>query len=205
MNIASKVRHPNLLQFLGATQEGNSYIILCELMKTSLHDLLLLESNKNYLMLSQIIKISQDVLCALNYLHLQKPHPILHRDVSSPNVLLEPSVTGWKAKLSDYGSANLANKISPKSAHPGNQIYSAPEAYSPDKHSPAMDVYSFGVLLMEMILCKIPSSSAKEREQQAEAIPWISSKIIVRKCINHESTSRPSIAEVIDEINRIKD
>ena len=82
MNIASKIRHPNLLQFIGATTEGNP-MILTELMPTSLRK----ELETGGLAYPAILSISLDVACALNYLHLFKPHPILHRDVSSANVL----------------------------------------------------------------------------------------------------------------------
>ena len=74
---------------------------------------------------------------ALNYLHLWKPQPILHRDVSSANVLMEPTVYGkWKGKLCNYGSANFLHQVT--SAAPGSALYSAPEALSPHLHSPAM-------------------------------------------------------------------
>ena len=196
MNIAAKVRHPNLLQFIGATRVG-SPIILCELMPTSLRK----ELETGPLTRPQIVRISQDVSSALNYLHLWKPHPILHRDVSSPNVLLEPSGSGqWKGKLSDYGSANLAQNISSTSVGPGNPFYSAPEAQFPDNHSPAMDVYSFGVLLVEMILCQPPSPTTAERERQAESIRWPSIKPLVNQCLNRQPTNRPSIAQVLSDL-----
>ena len=79
MDIASKVRHPNLLQFIGATREGNP-IILTELMPTSLRKELESGSPLPY---HAVLNISVDVACALNYLHLFRPHPILHRDVRS--------------------------------------------------------------------------------------------------------------------------
>ena len=148
MEIASKVRHPNLLQFIGATREGNP-IILTELMPTSLRKELETGTPLPY---PTILSISMDVACALNYLHLFKPHPILHRDISSGNVLLQPTSfmgIGWRAKVSDYGSANLQNLIA-TTANPGNRVYSAPEAGNPREHSPAMDVFSYGVLLIEM-------------------------------------------------------
>ena len=65
-------------------------IILTELMSTSLRQ----ELEKSSLTRPQIVKIATDVSAALNYLHLWTPVPILHCDISSPNVLLEPSGSG---------------------------------------------------------------------------------------------------------------
>ena len=79
-----------------------------------------------------------------------RPDPIIHRDVSSANVLLNPTKDrAWIAKLSDYGSANYAR--SAVTQGPGNAAYAAPDALQ----TPAMDVYSFGVLLLEMCVRKI--------------------------------------------------
>ena len=198
MEIAARVRHPNLLQFIGATKEGNP-IILSELMPTSLRR----ELEKSPLTRSQIVRIAQDICAALNYLHLWKPHPILHRDVSSPNVLLEPSGKGqWKAKLSDYGSANLAHQIS-TTVGPGSPAYSAPEAPFPDRHSPAMDVYSFGVLLMEMIVRKPPPPTTVAREVEVESVPWPSFKQLIQKCILREYQNRPSTGQVLIDLTSI--
>ena len=193
MEIAARVRHPNLLQFIGATRVGTP-IILSELMPTSLRK----EIEKSPLTRPQIIRIAQDISAALNYLHLWQPHPILHRDVSSPNVLLEPSGSGiWKAKLSDYGSANLVQSISANSVAPGNPFYSAPEAPFPDQHSPAMDVFSFGVLLMEIILCQPPASKTADKMIQSETIQWPAMKRLVKSCVSRESQVRPSISQVL--------
>ena len=102
---------------------------------------------------------------ALNYLHLWKPHPILHRDVSSANVLLEQSGSGqWKGKLSDYGSANLLQDV--RTVAPGSPAYAAPEAQSPNLHSPKMDVYSFRILFAEMVTRRLPSAIVFERREQ---------------------------------------
>ena len=83
MDIASCVRHPNLLQFIGPTRVGNP-MVLTELMPTSLRKKL----EETPLTRSQILTVSSGVASALNYLHLWKPQPILHCDVSSANVLL---------------------------------------------------------------------------------------------------------------------
>ena len=199
MEIAARVRHPNLLQFVGATRVGTP-IILSELMPTSLRK----EIEKSPLTRPQIIKIAQDISAALNYLHLWRPHPILHRDVSSPNVLLEPSGSGiWKAKLSDYGSANVVQSISANSVAPGNPFYSAPEAQFPEQHSPAMDVFSFGVLLMEMILRQPPTSKIADKRTQSNNIKWPAMKHLVQRCISRDCQLRPFIAQVLTDLEHI--
>ena len=106
IEIAARVRHPNLLQFIGATKVGTP-IILSELMPTSLRK----ELEAGSLPYHAVLAISQDIACGLNYLHLFKPDPILHRDVSTANVLLQSISGGWRAKVSDYGSANLQPMI----------------------------------------------------------------------------------------------
>ncbi|CAH3022271.1 unnamed protein product [Porites evermanni] len=84
MNIASKCRHPHLLQFIGATVDEGSPLFVTELMEKSLRTLL----EQRQLSETEIRTISLDVARALNYLHQKKPEPIIHRDVSSANVLL---------------------------------------------------------------------------------------------------------------------
>ena len=199
MEISSCLHHPNLVQFLGATQEGNP-IILTELMTTTLRS----ELEKTSLTRPQIIKIAQEVSLALNYLHLYKPKPILHRDVSSSNVLLDPAGTGfWKAKLADFGSANFLHKISPNSAA-GAPLYLAPEAPYPDQHSTAMDVYSFGAVLMEMALRQLPHETTHEREVQSKSIQWKPLRTIVQKCLSHDYKKRPTILQVHNDLDKLQ-
>ena len=193
MDIASRVRHPNLLQFIGATRVGNP-IIVTELMPTSLRKELKCPMTK-----PKVISIGIDITLALNYLHLWKPQPILHRDVSSANVLLEPSVQGkWKAKLSDYGSANLQENV--HTAGPGSPVYSAPEATTPKLHSPAMDIYSVGILLVEMATNQFPSSVSFEREALIREVKWPLMKDLVYRCTDVDAKSRPSSKTLLNEL-----
>ena len=196
MNIASKIRHPNLLQFIGATTEGNP-MILTELMPTSLRK----ELESGGLAYPAILSISVDVACALNYLHLFKPDPILHRDVSSANVLLQPMIGcnggPWRAKVSDYGSANLQPLA--RTNTPGNPVYSAPESFNPREHSPAMDVFSYGVLLIEMIVCQFPEK--EKRKDHIEAITRPALKDLIQRCLLENYRRRPTMADIIKELN----
>ena len=125
MRIASKCRHPCLLQFIGATNdEGRSPLFVTELMETSLRKLM----EERSLSTTEVAVISLDVARALNYLHQRKPRPIIHRDISSANVLLWRQADQWRGKVSDYGAANFMQPT--MSACPGAAIYSAREAFT---------------------------------------------------------------------------
>ena len=149
MDMASRIRHPNLLQFIGATNIGEM-VILTELMPTSLRR----ELEMDYFSSRLTISIGLDVARAINYLHLMKPHPLIHRDISSANVLLEPLPncqhnSRWRAKVSDYGTVNLSEQL--QTGCPGSPAYSAPEVDYPKQQSTKMDIFSFGALLLEML------------------------------------------------------
>ena len=122
MDIASRCRHPCLLQFIGATNDDHTPLFLTEVMETSLRALL----QERFLSQTEITVIALDVARGLNYLHQKRPIPILHRDISSANVLLWRQGTQWRAKVSDYGTANFKKQT--MTVAPGALIYSAPEA-----------------------------------------------------------------------------
>ena len=124
MNIASACRHPCLLQFIGATNDEGSPLFVTELMEMSLRALL----EERQLSETETQVISLDVARALNYLHQKKPSPIIHRDVSSANVLLWQQGDQRRGKVSDYGTANFIQQT--MTVAPGAAIYCAPEAHT---------------------------------------------------------------------------
>lgn len=121
-------KYKAILQFVGATKVAYP-MILVEFMPISLHDKIY---KKTCLTKSQVLPISRDIASALNYIHLWRPQPILHRDVSSHNVFLTPMNTHlFRGKLSNFGSANYQNEISSKEAL-CNPAYAAPECHYSD-------------------------------------------------------------------------
>ena len=126
MDIASRCRHPCLLLFIGATKDENCPLFVTELMDLSLRALL----GQRQLSETEVSVISLDVARALEYLHQRKPTPIIHRDVSSANVLLWKQNDQWRGKLSDYGTAKFVAEIMTR--WPGAMIYAAPESGSSD-------------------------------------------------------------------------
>ena len=191
MDMAARIRHPNLLQFIGATQEGEM-VILTELMPTSLRR----EVEMEYLPPSQTTAIGLDVARALNYLHQMQPQPLIHRDISSANILLEPlSNIRWRAKVSDYGTVNLLQQL--QTVGPGSPCYAAPEAEYASQQSPKMDIFSFGALLVEMLTGELPVPD--HRPRLLRAIRHQRLLALIRRCLSENREARPSASDIITE------
>ncbi|XP_073233934.1 probable serine/threonine-protein kinase drkA [Porites lutea] len=191
MNIASECRHPHLLQFIGATKDEGTPLFVTELMEKSLRTLL----EQRQLSETEIAVISLDVALALNYLHRKKPESIIHRDVSSANVLLWRQGDQWRGKVSDYGTANFIQQT--MTVAPGAMIYSAPEALTSNQ-TVKVDVYSFGVLLCEMCIRQLPDP--RRREEQVVLVTNSAFRGLVRRCLQREPRARPTMQEIIDQL-----
>ena len=194
MNMAARLRHPNLIQFIGATMEGEMMIVM-ELIATSLRSQL---KSEEYFPPKVVKAISLDVARGLNYLHLIQPDPIVHRDISSANVLLEQlPLNQWRAKLTDYGSVNLVRQL--HTENPGSPAYGAPEASNPRLQSPKMDIYSFGALVLEMLTGRLPTPNDRTgmlRKVQHEQLLHL-----IRRCLRVNPEDRPSASDIISELD----
>ena len=195
MNMASRVRHPNLVQFIGASMDTEK-VILMELMPTSLRQYLA-DNAPSIPSTAFRCSVSLDVARALNYLHLMQPDSIIHRDISSANVLLEPLPNHlWRAKVTDYGSVNLQNQLTTKS--PGNPVYSAPESCDPSMQTTKMDIFSFGVLLVEMCTAQFPEVATREAMiRSISERHWVD---MIRGCIQGDQQQRPSASRIIMQL-----
>ena len=195
MQLTSRLRHPQLIQFIGAVTTDKVTLLVTELMETSLRKQLM----QGRISKEHILPISRDVACALNYLH-SLPEPIIHRDVSSANVLLNSKPGGgWMAKLGDFGSANFLAKLSTK--YPGAAVYSAPESDNPKSQGPSMDVYSFGVLLFEVCTGEFPDPG--QREALRSRVPFGTNQVITviaKECTCSEAEYRPTMAAVLKRL-----
>ena len=196
MDKAACARHPNLILFIGATPFPEP-IILTELMPTSLKQTL----RQGHLSEKQILSISSDVASSLDFLHQWKPSAIIHRNVDLANIFLEPMGNNtWRAKLSDYVSSNMIHRISPFSSSPVIQhsIYAAPEAKTLDLHSVKMDVYSFGIVLIDMCL----PSEGTNPHTRLQRIQWPPMTALIYSCLVSSPLERPSMDDVLKKLGR---
>ena len=212
VHLMAKVRHPCLLLFIAAAFDhpSTSPLIITEILSTSLRALL---QGSRQPLLDRTGKqgIARDVAAALNYLHTRE-EPILHRDVSSANVLLEEMANGrWKGKLSDFGSANIARQAT--TAVPGAEIYTAPEVpresillpHARVFQTAKMDVYSYGVLLCELFAAKweLPSRVVYERLLLSVRGAWPEMSDLIVACNKEDPTHRPTMTNVLHTLDII--
>ena len=152
----SRINHPNIVQYLGTylDPETNALVLLMELMDESLTHFL--ESSPEDIPYHIQVNISQDIVQALAFLHA---NGIIHRDLSSNNVLL---IAHTRAKITDFGMSRLIDKmhLGTMTLCPGTVVYMSPEALNePPMYTEKLDIFSFGVLLVQVITKLFPKPS----------------------------------------------
>ena len=183
--LMSTLRHPNIVQFLGVCFFPGSRLpaLVMERLLTSLHDLLDPEIDpppppgapKPFFPLSLKCCILHDVASGLAFLHGQSP-PIIHRDLSARNVLLNSGMVG---KIADLGVARIVPRmrgVATMTKAPGASVYMPPEALEDkpeqreegkkSKYDASIDVFSFGVVsiftLTQTFPCQLLAHNYRE-------------------------------------------
>ena len=174
----SGLRHPNVIQYLGscADPETGLPVLFMELMDESLTSFLERPPNPPPLPLHVQLDIAHDVSQALSHLHR---HEVLHRDLSSNNVLL---IGTRRAKVTDFGMAKLLGSdphLTPTYC-PGTNSYMSPEALTdPPEYSEKLDVFSCGVLLVQLVTRKFPNPGPRTYTVQINDPRFPSGKALI--------------------------
>ncbi|XP_026415520.1 L-type lectin-domain containing receptor kinase IX.1-like, partial [Papaver somniferum] len=222
VRIISQLRHRNLVQLIGWCHERNELLLVYEFMPNRSLDNHLFRG-ENVLVWEVRYKIALGLASALLYLHEEWEQCVVHRDVKSSNVMLD---SNFNAKLGDFGLARLVDHDdlgSQTTVLAGTLGYLAPECVTTGKSSKESDVYSFGIVALEVACGRKPVEqnrkilvewvwelygsgkiieAADERlklnsdEQQIERL-----MVLGLWCAHPDPTTRPSIRQVINILN----
>ena len=218
-------RHPNIVEFVGVfySNQSNIPIMAMEIMEHSLTSFV--QKNKSNITIETKISILFDVSCGLAFLHARSP-PIIHRDLSSNNVMLTSNLV---AKIGDLGVARVirAERTQTKSRLtkvPGTKDFMPPEALLADPvYGLPVDVFSFAAVALHLVSEEWPSPAAPKmtdpqtlvalsevgrRQQYLDKMIGENAVTVLRQlvegCLNDNPIERPTIQNVKDVIERLK-
>ena len=225
----SSIRHPNIVQFVGVSYHSDQSslpIMVMELMDISLATFV--DNNKSQIAIQTKMSILYDVSKGLHFLHNHKPQ-ILHRDLSSNNVMLTCAGCEITAKIGDLGVAKIIqadsrHTKSKLSKAPGTPHFMPPEALVDDPvYSTPIDVFSLGAVALHVFSEELPTpseqkridpvteelvalSEAKRRQKYLDKMTGKAAVLreMVERCLNDNPRKRPSIEDVIVFIEPLK-
>ena len=225
----SEIRHPNIVQYLGVAHDPITGvpILLMELMDDSLTHFL--EQSEERLPYHVQVNISHDIALALAFLHDNR---ILHRDLSSNNVLLISVGASIRAKVNDFTVNKLAElnlRMTSLTKCPGTPAYMSPEALSdPPVYTEKLDCFQAGVLMIQTITRKFPNPSDATRKERFPRSPtgWVNIPVpeaerrhnhlsliprthpilpIATDCLKDKDTERPSAQQICHHLSALKE
>ncbi|KAK7319633.1 hypothetical protein RJT34_04356 [Clitoria ternatea] len=226
----SKIQHANIVKLMGYCSEYSQQLLVYEYCcNGTLHDALHADDNlKIKLSWNDRIQVSLGAARALEYLHEHFQPPIVHRNFTSANILLNDKL---EVRVSDCGLGSLLSSGSAGqlSEHLRANGYNAPE-FEHGSYTQQSDVFSFGVVMLELLTGRKSYDSSRPRGEQfllRWAIPQLHdidalSKMvdhslngaypkkslsrfadIISSCIQHEPEFRPAMSEIVQDLLRM--
>ncbi|KAJ9705536.1 hypothetical protein PVL29_003538 [Vitis rotundifolia] len=170
VKIFCRLRHRNLVQLMGWCHKKEELLLVYELLPNGSLSTCLFEE-KTLLTWSMRYRIALGLASSLLYLHEEWEQCVVHRDIKSSNVMLD---SDFNAKLGDFGLARLVDhgKGSQTTVLAGSIGYMAPECFVTGKASKESDVYSFGLVALE-ICCGRRAVETKAEENQIRLVEWV--------------------------------
>ncbi|XP_020227654.1 integrin-linked protein kinase 1 [Cajanus cajan] len=217
LTLLQKIRHPNVVQFLGAVTQSTPMMIVTEYLPQG--DLRAYLKRKGALKPITAVKFALDIARGMNYLHEHKPEAIIHRDLEPSNILRDDS---GHLKVADFGVSKLlkvaktVKEDKPVTCLDTSWRYVAPEVYRNEEYDTKVDVFSFALILQEMIEgCPpfyakpendVPTAYVENERPPFRALPKLYAyglKQLIEECWDELPYRRPTFREIIRRLEDI--
>ncbi|XP_058087656.1 serine/threonine/tyrosine-protein kinase HT1-like [Magnolia sinica] len=196
------LKHPNIITFVAACKKPPVFCIITEYLAGGSLRQYLHRQEPHSLPLDLVLKLALDIARGMHYLHSQG---ILHRDLKSENLLLGEDMC---VKVADFGISCLESQCGSREGITGTYRWMAPEMIKEKHHTRKVDVYSFGIVLWELLTALIPFhdmtpeqaafavSQKNARPPLPTACPLAFSHLI-SQCWSTNPDKRPQFEEIV--------
>jgi hypothetical protein len=208
-----RLRHPNVAMMLGYSFSDNVEVMITEICRCSLLDIFKANKINNWQLPKRTqIVYAQQLAQGMNYLHTGRT-PLIHRDLKPANLLIDFSGI---LKITDFGLATIrpqANQTKQEvflmTGETGSYRFMAPEVFRHEEYTDSVDVYSYSMILYQIILGDAPWGSLSGLDAVTKAAvdgerPLIPRNVdgrlssLLKQCWDENPFSRPSFAEIIE-------
>jgi tRNA A-37 threonylcarbamoyl transferase component Bud32 len=223
--LMEELRHPNIVQFLGYYQDSTHYSIVMEYVSGGELSKILYDTRKAFPWYPTRWDIAHDIASAVYYLHTNDAIQIIHRDLKSPNVLVYYEGTRMRAKVADVGIAKVISEedmAMTMTKGMGTPLWMAPEVVKAQgegqkiTYDGKVDVYSYGIILSELINRSEPFSEIKNRFDVVPSVlrgirplvnkdkAPVSFVALMERCWAQRAADRPEMEEVVNALDEME-
>ena len=201
-NILKRLQHPMLPRIVDIFEDRDCIYIVEDFVEGITLDGLLKQQKK--VDEPQGLQWLRDLCGVLTYLHGQRPHPIIYRDMKPSNIMLQPD---GSLKLIDFGIAReYKQESNADTTYIGTKGYAAPEQFGKAQTDARTDIYSLGVTMYHLLTGKSPYEPPYQFVPVRQLVPELSHGIeyILNKCIQSEPADRyQTVDELVDDLDHI--
>ncbi|ETV99099.1 TKL protein kinase, variant 1 [Aphanomyces invadans] len=208
VHIMSVLRHPNICLLMGACLDPPTRCLVVEYLPNGSLWCVLRQPSSVNIDLKKQLSFAMDTALGMHYLHTFDP-PILHRDLKSPNLLVDGS---YRLKISDFGLARVKAHHQTMTGNCGTTQWMAPEVLAAEKYTEKADVFSFGVVCWETVTRACPYDGLSQIQAALGVLnhnlrptipptcpPFL--KKLMTVCWGPVPEKRPTFAQIIDMLN----
>jgi serine/threonine protein kinase len=197
VQILHELKHEHIITFKGAFMNSEHCLIVTELARGRDLASLIKQSPEIAVWNSHGLTIAWQVARALFHMHTL-PIPVVHGDLKPQNVLLTETFT---AKVADFGLSKLNRDEDLSAMQAFSPDFSAPEVLKQQRGTAKIDIYSFGVILKQLVLlCE--ARNIKQREFPRKCPTEL--RNLIDACLSDDPSERPSAAELVKQMNRLR-
>ncbi|XP_010318911.1 serine/threonine/tyrosine-protein kinase HT1-like [Solanum lycopersicum] len=197
-----RLKHPNIITFIAACKKPPVFCIITEYVPGGSLRKYLHQQEPYSVPLNLVVKLALDIAHGMQYLHAEG---ILHRDLKSENLLLDEDMC---VKVADFGISCLESQCGSAKGFTGTYRWMAPEMIKEKNHTKKVDVYSFGIVLWELLTALTPFDDMTPEQAafavcQKKARPPIPAacppavRKLIKRCWANNPHKRPHFEEIV--------